>query len=125
MITVDKLNRIPIYEQLIDSIKKEIINGFLAGEDMIPSVRALSIELSVNPNTIQKAYNELERAGITRSVPGVGRYVSNEAVSIIKREMENDESQLRGIVINLKLAGKTEEEILKKVKIFYGGEEND
>ena len=64
VITVDTLSRRPIYEQLIDNVKKSVLCGTLAPGEQMPSVRALAVELAVNPNTIQKAYAELERLGI-------------------------------------------------------------
>jgi len=125
MIIIDKLGRTPIYEQLIDSIKKEILNGALTEDELIPSVRTLSVNLSINPNTIQKAYNELERIGITRSVPGVGRYVSKDAVLIIKEDMRNAEQDLRKAITDLKIAGCELESIMKKVKLYYEEGQND
>ena len=121
MIIIDKQGRTPIYEQLIDAIKKEILNGIWTAEDefLIPSVRTLSIELSINPNTIQKAYNELERVGITTSAPGVGRYVSKDAVKLIKEDMQNAEHDLKKCVMDLKTAGCTLKFIMDKVKTYY------
>ena len=121
MISVDKQSRVPIYEQIIDCIEKDILNGVIASDELIPSVRALSIELSTNPNTIQKAYTELERSGITYSVPGVGRYVSKDAIKIIRSKMINSESSLVQAVEDLKMAGLTLDEIIQKVKEIYGG----
>ena len=125
MIMIDKQSRIPIYEQLTDGIKKEIISGCMTSNELIPSVRALSMELSINPNTVQKAYNELERRGITHSVPGVGRYVSENALNIIKQEMGSSEELLKKAVHDLKIAGYTQQEIIEKVNSFYGGVSND
>lgn len=122
MISVDKQSRVPIYEQIVDCIEKDILNGVIASDELIPSVRALSIELSTNPNTIQKAYTELERSGITYSVPGVGRYVSKDAIKIIKSKMINSENSLVQVVEDLKMAGLTLDEIIEKVKQIYGGQ---
>lgn len=121
MISVDKQSRVPIYEQIIDCIEKDILNGVISPDELIPSVRALSVELSTNPNTIQKAYTELERSGITYSVPGVGRYVSKDATKIIRSKMINSESSLVQVIENLKTAGFTLDEIIEKVKQIYGG----
>lgn len=121
VIMVDKQSRIPIYEQIIDCIERDILNGLISENELIPSVRALSIELSINPNTIQKAYSELERCGITYSVPGLGRYVSKKAADIIKEKRINSEGLLVQAVENLKLAGMTLEEITEKVRQIYIG----
>jgi len=125
MIVVDKFSRTPIYEQIIDAVKMEILNEIWVKNETIPSVRSLSIELSINPNTIQKAYNELERLEITYSVPGVGRYVSEDAENIIKKGMKHSEDLLEKAVADLKIAGYSLETIIEKTNIFYGGVSHD
>jgi len=65
----------PIYEQVKDSLRRTIITGVLASDDKIPSVRDLAGELAINPNTIQKAYRELESEGYIYSIPGKGSFV--------------------------------------------------
>ena len=64
MIFIDYKSRKPIYEQLVDNIKSLIVSGVLQRDDQLPSVRQLAQELAINPNTIQKAYTELERQGV-------------------------------------------------------------
>lgn len=125
LITVDKMSSKPIYEQIVEQIQNLVVTGVLKPDDMIPSVRNLSKECGTNPNTVQKAYNELERVGITYSVPGVGRYVSGNAKEIVQRLMSTSNSELKGIVEKLKLSGMTVDEIIAKVKIYYGGKKND
>ena len=78
LITVDLRDRKQLYEQLIDNVKNLILMGELSPDEKLPSVRSLARELGINPNTIQKAYAELERRGITYSVPGRGSFVSPE-----------------------------------------------
>ncbi|HEX3033069.1 MAG TPA: GntR family transcriptional regulator, partial [Bacillota bacterium] len=75
MLQLDFRSRIPVYEQLIDRIKEQIIHQVLKRDEQLPSVRELAIELTVNPNTIQKAYRELEHQGFIYSVPGKGSFV--------------------------------------------------
>lgn len=72
LITIDYRDRKLIYEQLIDNIKELILRGDLKKDDFLPSVRSLARELGINPNTIQKAYAELERQGIIATLPGRG-----------------------------------------------------
>ncbi len=122
MIIIDKQSRVPIYEQLIEAIQQEILNGFWQPGELIPSVRSLSVELSVNPNTIQKAYNELERLQITYSVPGVGRYISTEAVNIVRKQKANAQEALQQVILDLKASGMSLEELLETVKTYYGGD---
>lgn len=83
MLNIDKQSGRPIYEQIVEQMELLILVGSLATDEQIPSVRSLSLELSVNPNTIQKAYNDLENSRITYSVPGVGRFVAKDARALI------------------------------------------
>ena len=72
MFHVDTMSREPIYEQLIRQMEDLVLSGLLKAGDQLPSVRGLSIELAVNPNTIQRAYSELDARGILCAVPGRG-----------------------------------------------------
>ena len=83
MITVDYRDRRPLYQQLIDNIEALIASGLLAADEQLPSVRQLAVELAINPNTIQKAYSELDRRGVVYSVPGKGSFVSIDALEKI------------------------------------------
>lgn len=76
MFELDVRSRKPIYEQLMDKIKEMIMYGVLKVDEQLPSVRTLSTELTVNPNTIQKAYRELEREGYIYSILGKGSFVA-------------------------------------------------
>lgn len=77
MITIDFQNRKPIYEQIIDRFQVLIMKGILAPDSQMPSVRSLAVELSINPNTIQKAYAALEQQGFIYSVKGRVNYVAD------------------------------------------------
>lgn len=120
LISIDKMSTKPIYEQIIEQFENLIATEILKSGDMIPSVRSLSKEIGTNPNTIQKAYNELERSNITYSVPGVGRYISDNAKGTIQKSMMKSDSELKIAVEKLKLSGMTVEEIIDKVKLYYG-----
>lgn len=76
MFELDVRSRKPIYEQLTDKVKEMILHGILQVDEQLPSVRTLSQQLTVNPNTIQKAYRELEREGYIYSLQGKGSFVS-------------------------------------------------
>ncbi len=79
MFQLDLKSRKSIYEQIVDNLKELIITGMLKSEDKIPSVRELSKTLTVNPNTIQKAYRELEYQGFIYTVSGLGTFVASPA----------------------------------------------
>ena len=89
IIVVDVKSRIPIYEQIIASVKDSVVSGLMAADEPLPSVRSLAGELAINPNTIQKAYSELERQGIVYSVPGRGSFIASDTASIEKQHREN------------------------------------
>ncbi|GIP60561.1 GntR family transcriptional regulator [Paenibacillus sp. FSL W8-0186] len=85
-------NNLPIYLQIMDYIKREIVTGKLKAGDKIPSVRELAVELQINPNTVQRTFQELEREAIVETRRGLGRYVTSEESKImrIKKEMAGD-----------------------------------
>ncbi len=78
MIQVDVKDRKPIWEQLVENIKTLVVCGAMHPDEQLPSVRALAGELAINPNTIQKAYAELERCGVVYSIPGRGSFVTSQ-----------------------------------------------
>ena len=75
-ISIDFRNRKPIYEQIVAWFEILIVNGVLDADSQLPSVRALAVELSINPNTIQRAYRELEQEGYVYTIPGRGSFVA-------------------------------------------------
>lgn len=85
-------NNLPIYLQIMNYIKKEIVVGHLKAGDKIPAVRELALELQINSNTVQRTFQELEREGIVETKRGLGRYVTSEESKImeIKKEMAGD-----------------------------------
>lgn len=90
-IFVDFKSRKPIYEQLVDNVSSLVLRGILKPNESIPSVRQLAQELGINPNTIHKAYAELERRGIIYSSPGRGSFVSDD----INTAHESKKAELR------------------------------
>ena len=75
MITLNYRDARPIYEQVRDGLRRLIVSGAIADGEKLPSVRALASQLAINPNTIQRAYRELETEGYICSVAGRGSYV--------------------------------------------------
>ena len=74
---VDVRSGVPLYVQLVEQVRRGVETGVLSGGDRLPTVRALAGELGVAPNTVVKAYGELQRAGLVDSRPGVGTVVSD------------------------------------------------
>ena len=119
MITIDLMPRVPIYEQIIEQLETFVLKGILNVGDQIPSVRNLSIQLSINPNTIQKAYSELVRTGIIDTVPGRGSFIAKEAKENLRGLQGNQLKELSNIVEKLALAGISKEEIVESInKVF-------
>lgn len=79
MIWIDYTDATPIYEQIVSKYKNLIVKGALMPNEKMPSVRNLAMDLSINPNTIQKAYAELERQGFIYTVKGRGNFVADNA----------------------------------------------
>ena len=77
MVHLDYRDARPIYTQIADNFRSQILAGILRSGDKLPSVRELAASLAINPNTIQRAYRELELEGWIASVPGKGSFVSN------------------------------------------------
>ena len=111
MFQIDPLNRTPVYEQLIRQTERFVLTGIFKPQDQVPSVRALSVELGVNPNTIQKAYSQMEASGILQSVPGRGRFVTGEAKEIIGRQKREQLNILRERLKEFAEAGITRPEV--------------
>ena len=116
MILIDYKDRRPIYEQVIDRFQQIILCGILAPGDAMPSVRNLAMELSINPNTIQRAYQELERKGYIYSVKGKGSFVSDtQTAAELKRSEQQKE--LNVFVSKVLATGITEQELEQMLKL--------
>ena len=81
MISLNYRDSRPIYEQIRDGLRKLIVTGALGADEKLPSVRALAAQLAINPNTIQRAYNELEGEGYIYSVPGKGSFAAGNTAA--------------------------------------------
>ena len=123
MFTIDKLSRTPIYEQLIAQFEYGILSGEIAPDGKLPSVRELSQELSVNPNTLQRAYAEIERRGLCYSVPGSGRYLTKDALLHPKSDAEQKINAFADLTAALKKLGVTKDALLNVVASVYASQE--
>ena len=79
-ITIDLKSGVPIYRQIIDQVKSAIATGTLGPGDRLPTVRQLAVDLSVNPNTVSRAYNELELTGLVETQMGSGTFIGSKRV---------------------------------------------
>lgn len=88
MIELNYRDSRPIYEQIMDSVRRLVIAGVMQPDEKLPSVRELSSQLAINPNTIQRAYRELEQEGYIYSVPGKGSFVARRDEVVDRRIQE-------------------------------------
>lgn len=121
MIRLDYRDASPIYEQIKNGLKRLMVSGAMKKGDKLPSVRALATELAINPNTIQKAYNELENEGYIYSVPGKGSFASGE-VKGDERRREELKQRIRELAAELRFLGASREELAALLQ--EGEEEN-
>lgn len=119
MFQIDIMSRIPVYEQLICQTEKFILLGVLREGDKLPSVRQLSAELSINPNTIQKAFTELDRRGIIFSVNGRGNFVSDKALKALEVSRRSAFSEIKEQIKDFALAGISREELHEYIDEIY------
>lgn len=119
MISIDYKNRLPIYEQLVENIKKLVLNGLLAVDSQLPSVRQLSTDLGINPNTVQKAYMTLEQQGVLYSVPGKGSFVCSDLTGLRQAHLTELSKSLKDIVSQLAQLGVEIDEVIKQIKLVY------
>ena len=113
MIQIDMKSRTPIYEQLINRIKLLMAQDVLQPGDQLPSVRILAGELTVNPNTIQKAYRALESEGYVYSLPGKGSFVNDMKETINNDKIAQLRTELLRIFTELSLLNVSKEELIE------------
>ena len=122
MIHVDFKDRTPIWEQLTRNITHLVVSGVLAPNEQLPSVRQLSGELGINPNTIQRSYRQLEMEGWIATVPGKGCFVCG-APNTALRQREDLLAQFDQTAAALMAMGLTPAELA--VRLQKGGKHND
>ena len=115
MIHLDYRDVRPIYTQIMDGIRQSIGTGTLAPGEKLPSVRELAAELAINPNTIQRAYRQLELEGWIVSIPGKGSFVGSDqkAAEAEKRRLLEEFDQA---VAGLRAFGLSEDAIIARIR---------
>lgn len=116
MFELDLRSRAPIYEQLVEKIKELIINNVLKPDQQLPAVRILASELTINPNTIQKAYRELEHREYIYSIPGKGSFVKPAVPETSTARLQTLGNELARIVSEMLYLGAPHREIIALVK---------
>ena len=121
MILLDYRDKRPIYEQVVEKLEHLIISGGLEPLTRMPSVRSLAMELSVNPNTVQRAYAQLEQDGYLYTVSGRGTFVTSESDWRESRQ-ERIFGEWKSLTVKAKEAGLSKEKLDKQMQQIYEGE---
>ena len=120
MIVIDYQDRTPIYEQIVERVQTLIIKGILKSDEQLPSVRKLAVDLSINPNTIQKAFAVLEQQGFIYSVKGRGSFVTPNPKGGIAYKREEFYRELRETVSSARDLKIGLSDLQQKVAEYYG-----
>ena len=125
MIVIDSRDKRAIYEQVVDRLSDLMLIGALEPGDKLPSVRSLAVDLSINPNTIQKAYQELERQGIIYMKRGQGTFI-NPNIKAKNREekMEQLKEEIKKIIVESMYLGITKDEFIDIISTSYEDTQN-
>lgn len=115
MIHLNSRDPRPIYEQIMDNLRRLIISGGVAPGERLPSVRELAAQLAINPNTIQRAYRELENQGYLMTLPGKGTFAA-ENLSLGTRRIDLLWQQLERAADELRFAGVTQDELIARLQ---------
>ena len=115
MVHLDYRDARPIYSQIIDGFRDQILAGLLSPGDKLPSVRDLAAELAINPNTIQRSYRELESQGWIQSVPGKGSFVQGvpQATAAETQALTEEFDKLTALLLKL---GLTRRELMDRIE---------
>lgn len=120
MIVIDPRSSTPIYEQIVIKVKELILKGVLEPGDKLPSVRELSSIITANPNTVSKAYAELERQKVIETIRGRGTFVAqNYKPKIQEDRMETLKEDLKKVILEAKYMGLTKDELVDIMDIYY------
>ena len=121
MFRIDNQSRQAVYEQIVQQVEKYVLSGILHAGNKMPSVRKLSVELNVNPNTVQRAYTELERNGVIVTAPGRGAFISDSGSTVLREERRKEYlKKLKEVLIELKASNVDKKQILAIVDKVFG-----
>jgi GntR family transcriptional regulator len=115
MFSVDFQSRVPIYEQIVNQVERFIVTGILKENEQLPSVRQIAFDLGINPNTIQRAYTELEHKGIIVTVVGKGSFITDKTSSIINKKIDDIIFDIKEDINTLKKLGLDNNKIKDKI----------
>ena len=121
-IIINSSSMVPIYEQIVDQVKAQIISGELKEDDNLPSVWTLSKELRISALTVKKAYDSLEQEGFTVTIHGKGTYVAAANKEMMMEEYRREvEEELTEVIRKAKRYGLPEEDIREMLELILEG----
>lgn len=121
-IIINSSSMVPIYEQIVDQVKAQIISGELKEDDNLPSVRTLSKELRISALTVKKAYDSLEQEGFTVTIHGKGTYVAAANKEMMMEEYRREVGEeLTEVIRKAKRYGLPEEDIREMLELILEG----
>lgn len=116
----------PIYEQILDQIRDQILSGALKAGEKLPSIRYLAKELRISVITTKRAYDELEREGLIHSVQGKGSFVAHQNQEMVKEEyLKKFEESLLEALNYARIVGLSKREIVESIELLEGENESD
>ena len=119
MFLVNPKSKQPIYEQLVEQLRRQLVLGGMEAGAAMPSVRQLATELGINPNTIQKAYRRMEEEGMIESVPGRGSFVTENLAQIVEKQRREQLDKAEMTIRTCKEMGLSKDDILILVENAY------
>ena len=119
MFLVNPKSKQPLYEQLVEQLRRQLILGVMEAGTAMPSVRQLATELGINPNTIQKAYRRMEEEGMIVSVPGRGSFVSDDLAQLLSRQRTEQLDKTRQMIALCRDMGLAKDTMQQLVDAVY------
>lgn len=114
---IDLHSGVPIYRQLIDQVRGGIASGALTSGDQLPTVRQLAVDLQINPNTVMRAYRELELGGVLETHQGTGTFIANKKIERSSAERDRQLTQLAGeFAARVGAAGLALEDLIERLR---------
>lgn len=114
---LDLRSGVPVYRQLIDQVRSGVASGSLVSGDQLPTVRQLAVDLAINPNTVMRAYRELELGGLLETHQGTGTFISEKKLEMKSAERERQLGQMAGeFAARAGAAGFTVEDLIDRLR---------
>ena len=121
-LAIDLRSGMPVYRQLIDQVRSGIASGSLTAGDQLPTVRQLAVDLTINPNTVMRAYRELELGGLLETHQGTGTFISKKKLEKNSAERERQLGQMAGeFAARAGAAGVTVEDLIDRLRDLLPG----